>query len=49
MTSKKNFLFTSAGDNTNFDSLWINDNMNYDIYVIYYVFIIIVIVIYINL
>ena len=29
-------LFTSAGDNTNFDNIWIGDNMNYDIYVIYY-------------
>ncbi len=36
MISKKNFLFTSVGDNTKFDSLWINDNMNYDVYVIYY-------------
>ena len=32
----KNFVFTSAGDKTQFDSLWINDDMNYDIYVIYY-------------
>ena len=32
----KNCLFTSAGDNTNFDSFWINNDMNYDIYVIYY-------------
>ena len=34
--SKKNFLFSSVGDNTKFDSLWVNDNMDYDIYVIYY-------------
>lgn len=32
----KNFVFSSVGDNTNFDSLWINENMNYDVYVIYY-------------
>jgi hypothetical protein len=32
----KNFVFSSVGDNTSFDSLWINDNMDYDIYVIYY-------------
>ena len=34
--TNRNFLFTSAGDNTNFDSLWINDAMDYDVYVIYY-------------
>jgi hypothetical protein len=34
--SVDNFVFTSAGDNTTFDSLWINDTLNYDIYVIYY-------------
>ena len=32
----KNFLFSSVGDNTNFDSIWNGSNMNYDIYVIYY-------------
>ena len=32
----RNFVFTSAGDNTTFDFLWINDNIQYDIYVIYY-------------
>jgi len=32
----KKMVFSSVGDNTNFDSLWINDNMDYDIYVIYY-------------
>lgn len=32
----KNFLFSSVGDNTDFDTLWFDDNMNYDIYVIYY-------------
>jgi len=34
--SSKNFVFTSAGDNTNFDDLWVSNNQNYDIYVIYY-------------
>jgi len=29
-------LFSSVGDNTNFDSLWINNDMKYDVYVIYY-------------
>ena len=29
----KNFLFSSVGNNTNFDSLWINEDMNYDIYI----------------
>lgn len=32
----KNFLFTSLGDNTNCHNLWIGDNMNYDVYGIYY-------------
>lgn len=36
MNSINNFLFSSVGDNTNFDSLWINSNMNYHIYLIYY-------------
>jgi len=31
-----NMLFSSVGDNTNFDTLWINENMEYDIYIIYY-------------
>lgn len=31
-----NFLFSSVGDNTDFDTLWIDENMEYDIYVIYY-------------
>ena len=31
-----NFVFSSVGDNTNFDSLWIDPNMEYDIYIIYY-------------
>ena len=34
--NKKNFLFSSVGDNTNFHELYVNNNMNYDIYVIYY-------------
>ena len=32
----KNFVFSSVGDNTSFDKLWINEQMDYDIYVIYY-------------
>jgi len=31
-----NFVFSSVGDNTNFDTLWIDSNMEYDIYIIYY-------------
>lgn len=34
--SHQNFLFSSVGDNTNFDEIWIDDSMNYDIYIIYY-------------
>jgi hypothetical protein len=35
---KRNLVFTSAGDNTKFDSLWTNENeiQNYDIFVVYY-------------
>lgn len=33
---KRNFVFSSVGDNTNFDNLYISKNMHYDIYVIYY-------------
>ena len=38
MNTIKNFVFSSVGDNTDFDTLWINEsmNMNYDVYVIYY-------------
>ena len=41
MSSHKNFVFSSVGDNTNFAELWITKEdskvvMNYDIYVIYY-------------
>lgn len=31
-----NFVFTSAGNNTNFDKLWLGPQQNYDVYVIYY-------------
>lgn len=31
-----NFVFTSAGDNTKFDKLWLGNNQKYDVYVIYY-------------
>ena len=31
-----NLVFTSVGDNSNFDNLWIGNNMNYHIYAIYY-------------
>ena len=34
--SHQNLLFSSVGDNSNFDELWIDDSMNYDIYIIYY-------------
>ena len=33
---KKNLLFTSAGDNTNFYELWLDDIRNYDICIYYY-------------
>lgn len=33
---KKNIVFTSAGDNTNFDNLWLDDNREYDVWVVYY-------------
>jgi hypothetical protein len=32
----RNFVFTSAGDNTDFHTLWFNGVINYDVYVIYY-------------
>ena len=32
----KNLLFTSAGDNTNFDELWLDKERNYDVWVVYY-------------
>jgi len=32
----KNLVFSSVGDNTQFDDLWLGNNRNYDIYVIYY-------------
>jgi len=34
--TKKNMVFTSAGDNTTFHTLWTGIDANYDIYVIYY-------------
>jgi len=34
--NKKNLVFSSVGDNTNFHNLWLYKNRNYDIYVIYY-------------
>ena len=34
--NKKNVIFTSAGDNTNFHNNWIGKNQNYDIWVVYY-------------
>lgn len=33
---KRNFVFSSVGDNTNFDKLYFGNNMHYDIYAIYY-------------
>lgn len=37
-TNKKNtnLVFSSVGDNSNFEELWCDDNRNYDVYVIYY-------------
>lgn len=32
----RNLVFTSAGDNTNFDKLWTGNPRNYDIMVVYY-------------
>ena len=32
----KNFVFSSVGDNTDFENYWISNNMEYDIYVMYY-------------
>jgi hypothetical protein len=34
--TKKNLVFTSAGNNTNFHNLWCNKNRNYDVWVVYY-------------
>ena len=31
-----NLVFTSAGDNTNFDKLWLDKNRNYKVWVVYY-------------
>lgn len=35
-TPHKNLVFTSAGDNTKFDELWIGPNQNYDVMAVYY-------------
>jgi len=32
----KNLVFTSAGDNTNFDNIWLDKKRNYDVWVVYY-------------
>lgn len=32
----KNLLFTSAGDNTNFENIWLDEDRNYDVWVVYY-------------
>ncbi len=34
--NKKYLVFTSAGNNTNFDNLWTGDNKEYDLWVVYY-------------
>ena len=31
-----NLVFTSAGDNTNFDELWLAPERNYKVWVVYY-------------
>lgn len=36
INNKKNMIFTSIGDNTNFHNNWTGLNQNYDIYAIYY-------------
>jgi len=33
---KNNIVFSSVGDNTRFDDLFVGDKMNYDVYIIYY-------------
>jgi len=35
-TSRDNLVFTSAGDDTFFDELWLDKNRNYDVWVTYY-------------
>ena len=32
----KNLVFTSAGDHTNFDKIWLDKERNYDVWVVYY-------------
>ncbi len=34
--NRSNVVFTSAGNNTQFDNLWTGDNRTYDIWVVYY-------------
>jgi hypothetical protein len=36
MLKRRNLLFTSAGDNTQFYKYWCNKNRNYDLFVCYY-------------
>ena len=32
----KNLIFSSVGDNTNFDNIWLDKDRKYDVFVIYY-------------
>ncbi len=32
----KNLVFSSVGDNTGFDNIWLGPKRNYDVWVIYY-------------
>ena len=32
----KNLIFSSVGDNTNFDNIWLGEDREYDVFVIYY-------------
>lgn len=36
VNNKKNLVFTSAGNNSNFDKLWLDKHRNYDVWVVYY-------------
>jgi len=36
VNTKKNLVFTSAGDNTDFYKNWLGGNRNYDVFVVYY-------------
>ena len=33
---RKNLVFTSAGDVTKFDELWLDEDREYDVWVVYY-------------